>query len=288
MRLAIELDGVRHEVETSQYAETATLADLVEAVCGTTVAGRRHALGRRLRAHRPTPGSPTCCCSRARGWRAPGSTPPQPVRGWAALVSGGLDAGRTVAVPTKRALFIGRSPQADLTVDSASASWSHATVEHAVETVGGEQEEPAEGRKKAKPEKAEGEPAPEPETRAGLRIKDEGSTNGTFVDGVKVPEEGHLRHRRGGRRGRRHRDHAAARPGRDAGSRSRQPPQRHHRRHRAVQPAAPAGPAAAAGPRRPARAQGPAAAQPVQHGHRRGAAAARGRDGDDDGAARWP
>ena len=28
MRLAIELDGVRHEVETSQYAETATLADL--------------------------------------------------------------------------------------------------------------------------------------------------------------------------------------------------------------------------------------------------------------------
>ena len=39
MRLAIELDGVRHEVETSQYAETATLADLVEAVCGTTVPG---------------------------------------------------------------------------------------------------------------------------------------------------------------------------------------------------------------------------------------------------------
>ena len=65
----------------------------------------------------------------------------QPVRGWAALVSGGLDAGRTIAVPTKRALFIGRSPQADLTVDSASASWSHATVEHAVETVG-EEEEP--------------------------------------------------------------------------------------------------------------------------------------------------
>ena len=78
--------------------------------------------------------------------------PPRPVRGWAALISGGLDAGRTVAVPAKRPLLIGRSPQADLTVDSASASWSHATVEHAAEIVGGEQEEPAEGRKKPKPE----------------------------------------------------------------------------------------------------------------------------------------
>ncbi len=186
MRLAIELDGVRHEVETSQYAETATLADLVEAVCGTTVPGddtlwvddSEHTANARL--------SDLLLLEGTRVARSR-LDPPRPVRGWAALVSGGLDAGRTVAVPTKRALFIGRSPQADLTVDSASASWSHATVEHAVESVGGEQEEPAEGRKKPKPED---EPAPEPETRAGLRIKDAGSTNGTFVDGVKVPEEG--------------------------------------------------------------------------------------------------
>ena len=34
-----------------------------------------------------------------------------------------------VAVPTSRPLVIGRSPQADVVIDSPSASWSHATVE---------------------------------------------------------------------------------------------------------------------------------------------------------------
>ena len=71
----------------------------------------------------------------------------------------------------------------------------------------------------------------------GSRIKDEGSTNGTFVDGVKVP--GGARHRRGGRRS----WGGTAitlrpEPGRDARPRSGQSPQRHHGRHRAVQPAA--------------------------------------------------
>ncbi|WP_432477901.1 FtsK/SpoIIIE domain-containing protein [Nocardioides sp. GXQ0305] len=185
MRLAVELDGVRHEVETSQHAETATLADLVEAVCGTQVPGdeplwvddAEHTANARL--------SDLLLLEGTRVARSPRGTP-QTFRGWVAIMSGGLTAGRTVAVPTKRALLIGRSPQADLTVDSASASWSHATVEHATETVGEEPEEPAEGKKA----KADDEPKPAPETRDGLRIKDDGSTNGTFVDGVKVPEEG--------------------------------------------------------------------------------------------------
>ncbi len=190
MRLAIELDGVRHEVETSQYAETATLADLVEAVCGTGVPGeetlfvddREHTGNARL--------SDLLLLEGSRVARSPLETP-SPVRGWTALMAGGLDAGRTLAVPTRRALFIGRSPQADLTVDSPSASWSHATIEHATETVGADEDEDAEGRKrKRKDKQAEDEPTPEPETLEGLRIKDEGSTNGTFVDGVRVPEEG--------------------------------------------------------------------------------------------------
>jgi len=186
VRLAVELDGVRHEVETSQYAETATLADLVEAVCGTGVPGdetlyvddREHTGNARL--------SDLLLLEGSRVSRTKLEVP-SPVRGWTALVSGGLDAGRTVAVPTRRALFIGRSPQADITVDSPSASWSHATVEHATETVGEEPEEPADGKRKGK---TDDDPKPEPETREGVRITDEGSTNGTTVDGVRVPEEG--------------------------------------------------------------------------------------------------
>ena len=87
MRLAIELDGVRHEVETSQYAETATLADLVEAVCGTTVPGddtlwvddSEHTANARL--------SDLLLLEGTRVARSR-LDPPRPVRGWAALVSG--------------------------------------------------------------------------------------------------------------------------------------------------------------------------------------------------------
>lgn len=165
MRLAIELDGVRHEVETSQYAETATLADLVEAVCGSSIPGdealwvddAEYTANARLSDLLLLEGT-RVARSRLEG--------PQLVRGWAALVSGGLQAGRTVAVPAARPLLIGRSPQADLTVDSPSASWSHAKVKHATEVVDGD------------------------ETVHGLRITDDGSTNGTYVDGVPVPEEG--------------------------------------------------------------------------------------------------
>ena len=157
MRLAIELDGTRHEVETSQYAETATLGDLVEAVCGVAVDGedtlwvddRQHTANARL--------SDVLLLEGSRVARSSLEPPPQ-VRGWAALMSGGLAAGQTVAVPAKRPLLIGRSPQADLTVDSVSASWSHAKVEVATEVEGGDEdrrgraeEEEAAGRRAASP-----------------------------------------------------------------------------------------------------------------------------------------
>ncbi len=67
-----------------------------------------------------------------------------------------MNVGRTVAIPQRRPLLIGRSPQADLTIDSPSASWSHASIEHA---------------------------------ERGLLVRDSGSTNGTYVDGVKVEDE---------------------------------------------------------------------------------------------------
>jgi len=185
VRLAIDLDGVRHEVETSQYAETATLADLVEAVCGAGVAGEttlwvddsEHTANARL--------SDLLLLEGTRVARAPLETS-QPLRGWAALMSGGLEAGRTIPVPTTRPLLIGRSPQADLTVDSPSASWSHARVEFATE-VEDDEEEGEQTESKKKPEE---QPKPEKKPVEGLRITDAGSTNGTFVDGVVVPEEG--------------------------------------------------------------------------------------------------
>ena len=101
MRLAIELDGVRHEVETSQYADTATLADLVEAVCGTSVPGddtlwvddSEHTANARL--------SDLLLLEGTRVARSR-LDPPQPVRGWAALMSGGLDAGAHRRRPGQR------------------------------------------------------------------------------------------------------------------------------------------------------------------------------------------
>lgn len=156
MHLVIEVDGTRREVELAQAADTATLADLVEHACSVPlpadvplwVDARRHEAGDLVRDVALIEGS--------RIGRAPAEQA-IPVPGWAASLSAGLDAGWTVPVPSGRPLLIGRSPQADITLDSPSASWSHATVEH------------------------DGD---------GLRVRDGGSTNGTFVRGEKVDDEG--------------------------------------------------------------------------------------------------
>ena len=184
MHLVIEVDGTRREVELAQAAETATLADLVEHACNVPlpadvplwVDDHRHEAGDLVRDVALIEGS--------RIGRSPAEQA-VPVRGWAASLSAGLDAGWTVPVPTGRPLLIGRSPQADITLDSPSASWSHATVEH------------------------DGE---------GLRVRDAGSTNGTFVRGDEGRRGG--RHRRGRRRDRLRR----APPSRSGGARTRPSP----------------------------------------------------------------
>ena len=156
MRLVIEMDGVRHEVELAQAAHAATLADVVEHACGLPLAPDETLW---VDGHRHDAGDPVCGAGLLEGSRIARSPRdrPEPVSGWAASVSGGLDAGRTVLA--RRPLLIGRSPQADITVDSPSASWSHATVEH------------------------DGDE---------LRVRDTGSTNGTLVDGREVGDEGVL------------------------------------------------------------------------------------------------
>ena len=156
MRLVIDVDGAQHDVEVARIAETATLADLIEASSGVVftpdetvwVDAKRHVAG--------DPASAVCLLEGSRVARS--ALPrPQPLKGWTATLSGGLQAGLTVSVPRSRPLVVGRSPQADVTVDSPSVSRSHYTVER------------------------EGD---------GVRVRDDGSKNGTFLDGVEVPPEG--------------------------------------------------------------------------------------------------
>ena len=158
MRLVIDVDGNPCEIEVAQFADAATLADLVSSAIGLAVGAdetlwvdeRRHTAGDQLRSLTLLDGSRI---GRDRLVR------PEPVRGWSATVSGGLHAGATVVVPGARPLAVGRSPQADLTLDSPSASWSHVTIEREED---------------------------------GVRVRDAGSTNGTLVDGVEVGADGLL------------------------------------------------------------------------------------------------
>ncbi|MGC0269836.1 FtsK/SpoIIIE domain-containing protein [Glutamicibacter soli] len=84
---------------------------------------------------------------------------PQPLTGWSVTVCGGLHAGAVQPIPEHRPLLLGRSPQADIVLDSESASWNHASIQL-------EQD--------------------------GVRVRDHGSTNGTQLDGTPVAEDGEL------------------------------------------------------------------------------------------------
>ena len=158
MRLVFDREGTRHEVRVAQTSEHATLADLIGAATGSPVPTdetwwvdqTQHAADASIGEVVLLEGS---LIARSR----PDAT--EPLRGWCVLLGGGLHAGDAVRLPKSRPLIIGRSPQADVHVDSPSLSWTHVTLER------------------------EGD---------GVRVKDAGSTNGTYVDGVKIPDEGEL------------------------------------------------------------------------------------------------
>ena len=158
MRLVIDAEGVRHEISLAQVAEHATVADLLESAAAVRAAAdeewwlddQPHTAGERI--------SDLTLLEGSRLARTPLQRPEQ-LGGWSVTLSGGLRAGGVVEVPRSRPLVLGRSPQADLTVDSASLSWTHVTIER------------------------EGE---------GVRVKDAGSTNGTYLDGTKLESEGTL------------------------------------------------------------------------------------------------
>ncbi|GGF56847.1 cell division protein FtsK [Marmoricola endophyticus] len=156
MRFVIDAEGTRHELDVSQVAEGASVADLVQLAVGTPppaeetwwVGEEKHPAG--------TPLSDLTLLEGTRFAREREDRV-EPIRGWAVTLSGGLHAGRTVDVPTGRPLVLGRSPQADICVDSPSMSWTHVSIVR-------------EGK--------------------SVRVSDAGSTNGTFVDGAKIDATG--------------------------------------------------------------------------------------------------
>ena len=78
--------------------------------------------------------------------------------GWVASVSGGLNTGALIALPAHRCVLLGRSPHADIRLDTESASWEHASFEV--------EDQPGSG--------------------LAVRIRDSKSTNGTLVNGEQI------------------------------------------------------------------------------------------------------
>ena len=158
MRVVIDLNGVRHEVEVVRTSSTATLGDLVLEAAGVPlrpektlwVDQSRHAAGDPLEKVGLLEGATI----------SPHRIPDeQPTRDWTALLAGGFHAGTSARIPTSRPLLVGRSPNADIMLDSPSASWSHCSLER---------------------------------EEGGVRVRDTGSTNGTLVNGQPVGPEGVL------------------------------------------------------------------------------------------------
>lgn len=158
MRLLIDLDENRFECEVAHAAPSTTLADLVEAAGGPRLDPGEAVFVNDAEVHGSTPVSELVLLEGTRIARSPWQAPSR-VHGWSVTLAGGQHAGSVTAVPQGREMLIGRSPHADLTLPAESASWEHCRLRR---------EEDA------------------------LRILDSGSTNGTFVNGEKVGEEGIL------------------------------------------------------------------------------------------------
>jgi S-DNA-T family DNA segregation ATPase FtsK/SpoIIIE len=127
VRLVIDIDHERHDVELTRAQEAATIADLIGHTTGVTlddealiwVDDRRHTAGDRLREVTLLDGSRI------------GTDPlgrPGPVTGWSATVLTGLDAGDVHRLAEGKALLVGRSRDADIVVDDLGASRKHATL----------------------------------------------------------------------------------------------------------------------------------------------------------------
>ncbi|MCU1511304.1 MAG: cell division protein FtsK [Arthrobacter sp.] len=158
MRVLIDLDERRIECEVAQAAPASTLADFVEAAGGPRLAPDEAVFVNDAEVRGSTPISELIFLEGSRISRAPWQTP-QRVRGWSVTLAGGQRTGGVTDVPHGREMLIGRSPHADLTLPTGSASWDHCRLRREED---------------------------------GLRVLDGGSTNGTLVNGEPVGEDGVL------------------------------------------------------------------------------------------------
>lgn len=156
MRIVIDVDGQRHALDLTGYADSVTLGELVSIAVGqASEAGGTFFLD----------SSPVAHDAELRDLvilegsiiTTQPSTQRSRPRGWNVSLTGGLSVGDAVAIPEYRELIVGRSPHADIVVLTQSASWNHCTL------------------------RREGD---------GVRIRDSGSTNGTQVDGHLLDPEG--------------------------------------------------------------------------------------------------
>ncbi|WP_187977395.1 FtsK/SpoIIIE domain-containing protein [Mycetocola sp. JXN-3] len=156
MRVLILLDGQHLDREIDRYSSETTLAQLITAAGATTPAPASLLYVDDVAVQADTPLGEVTLLEGSTIAVVPRARPSSLQR-WSVSLSGGLDSGSTIEVPGNRPLIVGRSPGADLYLGTESASWEHCTIER---------------------------------EESGLRVRDSGSTNGTFVEGVKVDAEG--------------------------------------------------------------------------------------------------
>jgi S-DNA-T family DNA segregation ATPase FtsK/SpoIIIE len=158
VRVLIDLDERRFECEVANAMPATTLTDLVEAAGGPRLAPQDAVFVNESEVRGSTPVSELVLLEGSRISRAPWPVPHR-VRGWTVTLAGGQSTGGVVDVPPGREMLIGRSPHADLSLPTESASWDHCRLRREED---------------------------------GLRVLDAGSTNGTLVNGDPVGEDGVL------------------------------------------------------------------------------------------------
>ena len=157
MRILIDLDERREVVDLVAWQSQATLAEFLES-SGFRAGESDTVMLDGLAVAPDTLMEELTLLEGSVLTRDPGA-PVGVISGWNVAVGAGLETRPAVPVPERRRLVVGRSPGADVVLPTESASWNHCTVE------------------------LEGD---------GVRLRDSGSTNGTFVDGTKVDEAGVL------------------------------------------------------------------------------------------------
>jgi DNA segregation ATPase FtsK/SpoIIIE, S-DNA-T family len=158
VRVLINLDERSFEVEVAHAAPATPLSTIIESAGGPRLGPDESVFVDAAQVSGSTPLSELVLLEGSRIARAPWAQPNRP-RDWHLTLAGGEKAGGIVDLPHARDMVVGRSPQADLTLPTETASWEHVRLRREED---------------------------------GIRVVDAGSTNGTLVNGVAVEDDGVL------------------------------------------------------------------------------------------------